>query len=193
MGPRCFRFAESDLVEEFAAIAAVVGGEQGQELVERRAQRIDVGALIDDPAPGRRLLGAHVAQGPDHVAGHRQAAARLHPRQAEIGDPEVAPDVDQQIGRFDVAVDGPQAMGVIEGLGGLQAQVGDGAEIGGGAGAVVGGRGGGCPPPHPAFGRPFPDGARALIPNRPAFGERLPVGARGRGRVESARDDLFGQ
>ena len=68
---------------------------------------------------------------PDDVAGHRQAAVGLHPSQAEVGDPQVAPDVDQQVGRLDVAVDDPQAMGVVEGLGGLQAQVGDGAEIGG--------------------------------------------------------------
>ena len=135
---RRFRLGKGHLVEKLIAVAAVVGRVEGQQLVERRAQRVDVGPVIDDPAAGRRLLGAHVPQRSEDVAGHRQAAVGLHARQAEIGDPEVAMHVNQQVGGLDVAVDDPLAMGIIEGLGGLQAQVGHGAEIG-----TAAGRGGG--------------------------------------------------
>ena len=50
--PRPLRLAESHLVEQLGAVAAVINGVQRQELVERRAQRIDVGAVVDDPAAG---------------------------------------------------------------------------------------------------------------------------------------------
>jgi hypothetical protein len=117
---------------------------------------------VPSDAAGCRLLGAHVPQGAQDVAGHRQAGVGLHPRQAEAGDPEVAADVDQQVGRLDVAVDDPQAMGVIKGFGGLHGQMGHSLEIGMGASRVVGrgGGGGGRLTPHPAFGHPLPDGAR---------------------------------
>ena len=45
---------------------------------------------IDDPL-GQRLLGAHVAERAEQVAGQRQAGVALDAGQAEVGDPEVAP------------------------------------------------------------------------------------------------------
>ena len=44
------------------------------------------------------------------------------PGQAEVGHPEVALGVEQEIGRLDVAVDDPALMGVVERLGGLDRQ-----------------------------------------------------------------------
>jgi hypothetical protein len=38
--------------------------------------------------------------------------------------------VDQQVGRLDVAMEDAEAVGVLQGLSGLQAQVGDGPEEG---------------------------------------------------------------
>ena len=51
------------------------------------------------------LLGAHVAERAQQVAGHGQAGVVLELGQAEVGDPEVAAVVEQQVGRLDVAVD----------------------------------------------------------------------------------------
>ncbi len=124
------RLLQRYLAQQLLAAFPVEGRLQRQQLVERHAQRVDVAPMVDDRPLRHRLLGAHVSQRPDHVAGHRQAGFGLHPRQAEVGDPEVAPGVDQQVGRLDVAVDDPQRMRVIQRLGRLHAQVGHGAEIG---------------------------------------------------------------
>ena len=103
---------------------------QGQQLIKRRAQGIDVGAAVDHgPLPGR-LLGAHVAQRAGQVAGERQAGVPLDVGHAEVGDPQIAALVQKQVGRLDVAVNDPLVVCVAERLGGLDAQAGDGAQIG---------------------------------------------------------------
>ena len=99
-------------------------GRSVRSFVEGRAQRVDVGPLVDDGVVGHRLLGAHVPQGAQHVAGRRQARFALEAGQAEVGDPQVAPAVDDQVRRLDVAVEHALLVGVLEGLGGLEAQPG---------------------------------------------------------------------
>ncbi len=106
-------------------VAAVESRLQRQKLVEGHTQRVDVGPLVDDPAPGLGLLGAHVPERADHVAGVRQAEIAGESRQAEIGDPECTVGIDQEVGRLDVAMDDTQAMGVVERIGGLGTQPGD--------------------------------------------------------------------
>ena len=76
------------------------------------------------------LLRTHVAERPQQVARHGQAGARLAMGQPEIGDPQVGVQINQQIGRLDVAMHHAHLVGVFQGEGGLHAQPGHGAEIG---------------------------------------------------------------
>ena len=110
-------------------VTTVEGGPQGQKLVERHAERINVGSLVDDPSPGQGLLGAHVTERTDHVAGMSQAEITGKPRQSEIGDPERTIRVDQQVGRLDVAMEDAQTMGVVKCIGRLSTKSGDVAAI----------------------------------------------------------------
>ena len=66
------------------------------------------------------LLGAHVAQGADEVSGRRHAGFTPDTGQAEVGDPQVAATIDQQVGRLHVAVHNAALVGVFERLGRLQ-------------------------------------------------------------------------
>ena len=55
------RIVLRDLADERVAVAALEGRAQGQQLVECRAQRVDVATVVDDSAAGKDLLGACVA------------------------------------------------------------------------------------------------------------------------------------
>jgi hypothetical protein len=50
-------------------------------------------------------------------------------REAEVGDPEFAGVVDEEVGRLDIAVENAVLMGMVERFGGLNAEAGDGAEV----------------------------------------------------------------
>ncbi len=100
-----------------------------EQFVEGGAQRVDVGAVVERPAPAQGLLGAHVAQRADHVAGQRQLAVARDLGQAEVGDPQVAAHVHQQVARLDVAVDDAQPVGVLQRRRRVQAHLGHRAEV----------------------------------------------------------------
>ncbi len=51
-----------DLPDQRVAVAFVEWGAEGQELVERRPERIDVAAVVDDPPASQELLRAGVAE-----------------------------------------------------------------------------------------------------------------------------------
>jgi hypothetical protein len=67
-GPRLFK---GDLPQQLLAVLAVKRRPQRQQFVQRDAQRVDVAAVVQRHAPGQGLLGAHVAQRADQVAGLR--------------------------------------------------------------------------------------------------------------------------
>ena len=181
-----------DLAEDLGAVLAVEGGLQGQELVEGHAQRIDVGAAVDHDALGQGLLGAHVPQRAQDVAGEGQAVVALDLGQAEVGDPEAALGVEQEVAGLDVAVEDAPGVGVVERLGRLEAEAGDVAAVVAGAG-----RGGGlrwfassrAADPHPPFGHPLPAGrGRAVGSRATASGAGRPdrLAVPGPGRNEAA-------
>ena len=99
---------------------------QRQQLVQGRAQGVDVApAVRDAPEP----LGGHVPQGPDHVLRLRQVLPLLEFRQAEVGNPDIADRIQEQVRRLDVAVQHAALVGVRQGVGHLGAQAGDLAVI----------------------------------------------------------------
>ena len=127
------RLVVGDLPQQFAAVGRVERGLERQQLVERGAQRIDVGAMVEHHARAERLLGAHVAERAQQVAGHRQVRPGFDAGQAEVGEPQAAALVDQQIRGLDVAMHDAAGVGVFQCLGRLHGQLGRGAKKGGAA------------------------------------------------------------
>ncbi len=118
-----------DLPDQGVAIAPVEGRAEREQLVERRAQRIDVAAVIDDPSPGEDLLGAGVAQRAEHLARDREPGVAGDLGQAEVGDPELPAEVQQQVARLDVAMHDPRLVGVLQRQRRLPAQPGHAVEV----------------------------------------------------------------
>jgi hypothetical protein len=105
------------------AVGLVEGRPQRQQLVQGQAQAVDVAAQVP---PAAEPLRGQVAQGADDVAGVRQVVAvGVGLGQAEVGDPDVAGVVEQQVGGLDVAVQHALAGGVGQGVGDLHADAGD--------------------------------------------------------------------
>ncbi len=97
----------------------------GRQLVEGRAQAVNVGAAVDRLLERRRLLGAHVPRRAHQRAVNGQRRL-VHPLgQAKIGQPHDAVTVEQQVRRLDVAVDHPALVGMRQRLGGLKAPRGN--------------------------------------------------------------------
>ena len=118
--------------EHFADGRARAGGRPREEVVEHRAERVDVGPLVDRLAP--RLLRRHVGRRAEHRAHDRVVSAapgghgggRLvvgrgrRPqvfRQAPVHDHGLAEGAHQDVGRLEVAVDDVLAVRVGHGLG----------------------------------------------------------------------------
>ena len=108
------RIVVGDLLDQRVAVAALEWGAERQQLVERRAQRVDVAAMVDDPAPGEDLLGARVAERAQELARDREPGIADDLGQAEVGDPELRPEVQQQVARLDVPMHDPRLVGVLQ-------------------------------------------------------------------------------
>ena len=118
-----------DLPVQLVAVPAVEGRAQGQQLVQRRAERIDVAPVVDDAPPGLELLRTGVAQGAQELSGHRQPGVAGDLGQAEVGDPELAPKVEQEVARLDVPMHDPGLVGVLDRQGRLPAKIGHAVEM----------------------------------------------------------------
>ena len=55
------RLLEGDLLEQLLAVFRDIGGPQGQQLVERGGQGVNVRSMIHDDAFAQRLFGSHVS------------------------------------------------------------------------------------------------------------------------------------
>ena len=63
---------------------------------------------------GHRLLRAHVARRPEHIAGQRQPGVPRDAGQPEVGHPQAPAAVQEQVGRLDVAVQDALLMRVLQ-------------------------------------------------------------------------------
>ena len=91
------------------------GIDPGEGLVENQGQRIEI--RRDTGLAARRLLGRHVGQRPDHVAGHGQRVAADHASHAEVGQlgdlgRSGRPLGDEHVGGLDVTMDDSLVVGV---------------------------------------------------------------------------------
>jgi hypothetical protein len=117
--PGPWRLVVHDLLDEFAAVPLVERRPHRQQLIEGQPQGVQVAA---DVALAVEALGGHVTQRADDVSGVCQVVAiGFSLGQSEIGDPDVALPVDQQVGRLDVPVQHPLLPGVLKRLGDLDA------------------------------------------------------------------------
>ena len=114
-----------DAAKQRLSIGSVERRTQRQQFIQRHAERVNVGALIDTKRLAQCLLGTHIAEGSQQVTGHRQIRAALQSGQPEIRHPQPAAMVQQQVGRLDVAVNDAQLVGVLQRFGSLNAQFSD--------------------------------------------------------------------
>ena len=76
-------------------------------------------------------LRRHVAQGAQDVAGVGEVLVVVELGQAEVGDPDGAAGVEQQVRGLDVAVEDALGVGVGQGVGDLGADAGDALPVAG--------------------------------------------------------------
>jgi len=92
-------------------------------LEEGDAERVDVGAVIGTLVEA--LLRRQVAGGAhEHAGGGEPGGGRAHEGQTEVGDLDQAAVSDHEVGWFDVAVDHPLGVGVLEACRRLQDESG---------------------------------------------------------------------
>ncbi len=97
----------------------------GDQAVEQRTQRIQIGRRTHLFGPAGGLLRRHEARSPDDLAGMRQVAQPAGPLgQAEIADLRVSIPVQQDIAGLQVPVDDPLLVRVRHGDGHVQHQLG---------------------------------------------------------------------
>src|SRR5262249_24306359 len=96
-----------------------------QHLVERQAEAVEVASRI---GLALESLRGHVPQGADDVARLRQLFASLRFGQAEVRDPDGPLRIEQKVRWLDIPVQDALLVGVTQGFGYLDADLGDAAE-----------------------------------------------------------------
>ncbi len=122
-GPR--RLLVLDHLDQLQPVGCDERGPERHQLVQGQPQRVEIGAGV---ALAAEPLRRQVADRPQDVAGGRQAVV-LGLGQAEVGDPDHAGVVQQQVRRLDVAVDDPPGVGVGQALRRLAANLRHAAEV----------------------------------------------------------------
>jgi hypothetical protein len=87
---------------------------QGEELVQKAAHRVQVGARVDGVS--HRLFRGEVLRGADHHGGLRHADVPCVTGDAEVHDLDLAGPGDHDLGRLDVPVHDAVLMGMGERL-----------------------------------------------------------------------------
>lgn len=108
------------------AVGGVECRPEGEQFVEREAEGEDVAAGVGVTV---ELFGGHVPQRAEDVAGVRQVLLVGRLGEAEVGDPDAAAGVEQQVAGLHVAMDDALLVGVVEGLGRLHADAGHALEV----------------------------------------------------------------
>ena len=104
----------------------------GQQSVEDRAQAIDIRRRGERSLIPAYLLGRHVGRRSHGIAGVCQAALGLDlAGQAKVGDVWLAAFVQQDVCRFQIAVQDSTLVGVMDGIGNRRHQPGRGGDVGG--------------------------------------------------------------
>ena len=92
-----------------------IGGLPKQHLEQHYPEGVEVGPVVSVRAHG--LLGGHVLRRTKGLARLREARAALqHPRQSEVRKDRPGVGIQQDVGRFQVSVHDPLAMGVVQGI-----------------------------------------------------------------------------
>ena len=123
------RLVALDVPEQGRPLLARKRRLQRQQLVECRPQRINVRAMVDQGRLPQRLFGTHVTHRAHQVAGARQGGLALAVGQSEVGHPELAVAVQQQIGGLDVAMHDAVFVGRVQGGRRLNSQANDRPKI----------------------------------------------------------------
>ncbi len=123
--PRRRRSIVLDLANQLELVLSLERRAQGQQLVERRAECVEVALGIRDAA---EPLGGHVPEGSGDVR-LREVVPFLELGQAEVGDPDVPQHIQDQVRRLDVTMQDAPLVSVSQGAGDLGAQPGDFAII----------------------------------------------------------------
>ncbi len=107
-------------------VRRVVRRAQSHQLVQGQSQAVELGPGV---APALKPLGGHVANRAHDVADFGQVIRIRRLGQPEVRDPNIAPGVQQQVRRLDVAVEDPLAIGILQGLGNLKTDPGHALEV----------------------------------------------------------------
>ena len=116
------RLALEDIEERVDRGAATERRRSAEGFVEHGPQAVDVGAGVNLPHPAGGLLGRHRGGCAEDGAGHRGVAV-VAAGEAEVGEVRGARGVEEDVRRFDVAVEDAAGVEVMDGSGDLDDEV----------------------------------------------------------------------